>query len=423
VIRAEQLYAEPNALAADYARFDVAHRLLLTGHSHQAWPDRALAGQLRAFEDAAQWVDDKWEAAFARAQRVREGFARLLGDRPERIALGASTHELLVRFLSALPLRQRPRLLTTDGEFHSVRRQLDRLAEEGLEVVRVPSEPAADIAARLAAALDARSAAVLVSAVLFRNAHIVPALGELAAACERAGAALLVDAYHALAVVPFELGAQGLERAYVVGGGYKYCQLGEGNCFLRLPEGCALRPVVTGWFAEFGALEAGVLEEGGLEGAGPSGASGAVGYGPGPLRFAGATYDPTSHYRAAEVFSYFADNGLEPHLLRDISRHQVGLLAAGFDALDADPQLIARELAMPPERIGGFLALRCPRAAELVVLLRERGVRADQREGVLRLGPAPYLCDRQLRDALSALREALAVLAAGAAAPDRRALR
>ena len=26
--------------------------------------------------------------------------------------------------------------------------------------------------------------------------------------------------------------------AFITGGGYKYCQLGEGNCFLRVPPGC-----------------------------------------------------------------------------------------------------------------------------------------------------------------------------------------
>ena len=54
-------------------------------------------------------------------------------------------------------------------------------------------------------------------------------------------------------------------------------------------------------------------------------------------RFAGATYDPTSHYRAAAVFDFFREQGLTPALLREVSQHQIGLLAAAFDALDLDP--------------------------------------------------------------------------------------
>jgi len=91
------------ALRAAYARFLAAPgptgapRILLTGHSHQAWPDVAFEGQQRAFLDAAELVDDKWPRAFAVADEVRAGWARLLDDAPERVALGHSTHELVVR--------------------------------------------------------------------------------------------------------------------------------------------------------------------------------------------------------------------------------------------------------------------------------------------------------------------------------------
>ncbi|HET6340008.1 MAG TPA: hypothetical protein VFG30_42660, partial [Polyangiales bacterium] len=75
---AAELAQTPNPLAAHYTRFRVSERLLLTGHSHQAWPDCAERGQQRAFEDAAELVDAKWERAAERADRVRAGFARLL---------------------------------------------------------------------------------------------------------------------------------------------------------------------------------------------------------------------------------------------------------------------------------------------------------------------------------------------------------
>src|SRR6185437_10630687 len=86
------LYGFPNALASHYSRFRVSERLLLTGHSHQAWPDCGFDGQMEAWLDAARYVDDKWEHALAKAERVREGFARLLGDAGGGIALAASTH-------------------------------------------------------------------------------------------------------------------------------------------------------------------------------------------------------------------------------------------------------------------------------------------------------------------------------------------
>ena len=391
---AEDFRASPNPIAPFYSRFRVSDRLLLTGHSHQAWPDVAFEGQIGAWADAAELVDEKWSRAEAQAERVRHGFARLLDDRAGVIALGQNTHELVIRFLSALPLRERPRIVTTDGEFHTVRRQLDRLAEEdALEVVKISAEPAHAIPERLAASLDRRTAAVLVSSVLFTNARIVPNLGSVLAACRRVGAELLVDAYHHLNVIPFSLAAEGLEEAFVVGGGYKYCQLGEGCCFLRVPPGREhLRPVLTGWFSEFAHLT--------------DRAAGKGPYGDGPARWAGSTYDPTSHYRAARVFQFFEDEGLAPPLLRQISRHQVRLLAERFDALDLDPKTITRDRSVPLEQVGGFLAVQSPRAGDLCGTLRQRGVLADFRGDLLRFGPAPYLSDEQLEASMEILGEA-----------------
>ena len=402
-MRPEELYRSPNALAPHYRRFRVSERLLLTGHSHQAWPDCGFDGQQQAWLDAAEHVDDKWERAFAMADRVRRGFAGLLGDPDGDIALGANTHELVVRLVSALPRRRR-RILTTDGEFHTLRRQLDRWEEAGdFRVDRLAAEPAATVGERLAAAVDETTALVAVSRVFFRNAHIAAGLDRLQEACLAAGAELLVDAYHALNVVPVSLAAEGLNAAFVVGGGYKYCQLGEGNCFLRIPPGCSLRPVNTGWFAEFESLAAAAPAS--RKGRGAGGEPAAVTYGAGAARFAGATYDPTSHYRAAAVFDFFARQRLAPELLRRVSQHQIGRLAAGFDALDADPRVISRDRETPLQEIGGFLVLRSPLAPAICRSLAARGVRTDSRGDTLRMGPAPYLSDRQLDDAIGILGE------------------
>ncbi|WP_410658760.1 kynureninase [Amycolatopsis sp. lyj-112] len=389
----DALRRSPNALAAHYTKFGVADRILLTGHSHQAWPDVAEEGLLEAFADAAEEVDTKWERAFAKADEMRAGFRALLGDPHGGIALGASTHDLVIRFLSAMDLRGRPRLVTTDGEFHTLRRQLARLAEEGVEVVRVPTAPVSTLAERVAAEVTEDTAAVLVSAVLFETSRLVPGLAHLAEDCLTKSVNLVVDAYHALGVVPFALHDLGLTNAWVLGGGYKYLQLGEGNCFLRMPAHAQeLRPVVTGWYAEFGALA-------------DERRPGQVAYASGSDRFAGATYDPTSHYRGARVFRFFAEQGLTPQFLREVSQHQVGLLAEGFDKLGLPEKVITRDRETPLDRIGGFLSLKCADAGALQAALAQRGVRTDSRGAYLRFGPAPYLSDDQLDSALRILEE------------------
>jgi kynureninase len=234
---------------------------------------------------------------------------------------------------------------------------------------------------------------VLASSVLFANARRVPGLDRVLAACRARGAELLVDAYHQLNVVPMALASEGLGEAFVTGGGYKYCQLGEGNAFLRVPPGRdAMFPIVTGWYSEFARLA--------------ERSAGAVPYGEGPARWAGSTYDPTSHYRAARVFEFFREHALDPEFLREVSQHQVGRLAQRFDALDLDPAVLARDRAVPLERVGGFLALSGRGAGAICAELEARGVASDFRGEVLRLGPAPYLSDRQLDDAITALGEA-----------------
>ncbi len=391
-VRAAALGRSPNPLARHYTRFRVSERLLLTGHSHQAWPDVALEGHERAWLDAAEHVDEKWARVAEQTASVAEGYRRLMGGISGDMAIDTNTHALVVRFLSALPLRDRPRIVTTDGEFHTIRRQLDRLAEEGVEVVKVAASPVATLAERVAAAVDDRTAAAMVSSVLFESGLVVPGLPVVAQACERHGAELLVDAYHHLNALPFD--PTDLERAFVVGGGYKYCQLGEGVCVLRVPEGCALRPVVTGWFGEFGELAEAKMP-------------GEVRYGAGALRFAGSTFDPTSHYRAARVFRFFEEEELDVPFLRAVGQRQLDVLIDAFLALDADPGVVSLDDSVEREARGGFLALRAPAAGRLSAALRERDVRTDFRGGWLRFGPAPYLDDGQLRDAMAALGEVL----------------
>jgi kynureninase len=397
-LSAEDLAKSPNPIARYYSRFRVAERMLLSGHSHQAWPDIGFEGQMEAWNDAAEYVDEKWSRAEAKAERVRRGYAKLLGDPNAAIALAPNTHDLLVKLISALPLDKRPRLVTTDGEFHTIRRQLDRLSEEKwIEIVKVSAQPASSIAERLVAATDERTAAVLASSILYKNAHVVPNLRAVAERCRAVGAEFVVDAYHQINVTPFSVERDGFGDAFVTGGGYKYCELGEGNAYLRVPPGReSMRPIVTGWFSEFARLTKQVKP--------------GVAYGEGGAKWASATYDPTSHYRAARVFDFFEEQGLTPDLLRESYAHQVALLAERFDALDLDPKKVTRDRSVPLTAIGGFLALESPHSEDLKRGLLQRNVQIDIRGTTMRFGPAPYLSDAQILGAIDALAEAVRAL-------------
>ena len=68
--------------------------------------------------------------------------------------------------------------------------------------------------------------------------------------------------------------------------------------------------------------------------------------------------------------AFFEERAVTPSLLREVSQHQIGLLAGRFDDLDADPAVIDRDRSVPLADLGGFLALRSPHAGRLQQQLR-----------------------------------------------------
>lgn len=380
--RLNDIKQSPNKLAEHYTDFDVANKLLLTGHSHQAWPNVAKVGHIEAYNDAALLLDKKWERAYVKSEKVKQGYKRILNDKTGNIALASNTHDVVLKFLSALPLKLKPKILTTDGEFHTIRRQLARLSEENINIDKISVDDHYSIAERLIEKLDRSYAAVMISAVFFQNSSILQNLSEIAKRCNELEIPLLVDSYHALNAIPFTIDDNNLENAFIVGGGYKYMQLGEGNCFLRFPKDCDMRPVITGWFSEFSTIGDKKSDK--------------VVYGEGDDLFAGSTFDPVSHYRAAKVFDFFEKNGLSPEFLREVSLYQVDLLRNRFIEAEIDPKIADYHKHIRKEHIAGFFTVITKHAEELNTKLFEKDIYTDFRGDNLRFGPAPYLSDSQL---------------------------
>ena len=388
----KNLSENPNPLSREYSHFKVNERILLTGHSHQAWPDCSNEGYAEAWHDAGELIDDKWENAFRKADEFRGHLAALTDDKKDNFVLAQNTRDLILRFLSSLDLRNRNKIITTDGEFHSARRQLDRLNGEWFEVVKVSKNPADTLSERIAGLIDDKTAAVIVSKVMYQDSVIIENLDAIEDKCITHGAYLLIDAYHALNAIPFSIKKEKLRNSFIVGGGYKYLQLGEGNSFMRIPEGVDFKPAITGWFSEFAALA-------------EKKSSGDVQYGTGHWAFAGATYDPVSHYRAVRVFKFFREQGLTPEVLREISLHQKNIIADEFDKCGFDGKIIKRYADKPLTEYGGFIVFLTPHAGLISEELKKRNVYTDFRGNHIRFGPAPFMSDYMFRDAIAALRE------------------
>lgn len=380
-----------NQLIPHYSHFRVSERLLFTGHSHQAWPDVALKGQSEYFHVCAEMVDSKWEAAFEKTEILRKYLRDYYDDPDGFYCREESTHFLMVSLLSSFDLKNKSKIITTDGEFHSLFRQLTRLEEEGLEIVRVPVNPDPTFGERIIEEIDMNTSAIMLSRVYFETSLVNTHLSEIAAAARVHGVPVIIDDYHGTNTVPLSIREEGLEDCFIMIGGYKYLQWGEANCFLRFPKDCELRPVITGWFASFSTLE-------------KSRNNDPVEYDHSDQRFASATYDPSSQFRAAKVVEFFEEQGLTPDVLRAQYQNQVGLLRSLFLQKDFDPSVIRLTHTEPLSRNGGFLSLTSPHARKLRADLLGRDIFTDARDQILRFGPAPYTSEAQIEAAIEELK-------------------
>jgi kynureninase len=371
----------PLDLSSAFTRFRNAdpQRLHFAAHSHHYWPDVARNAQLLAWDDAARLADDKWDNVLERVwPAVSTHLAGHLGlDDPATLVPAPNTHALVNRLLSCCPTGRPTRVLTTDGEFHSFRRQSERLAEDGLiELHAVPAEPFSGLADRLASA--GRTFApdfVYLSQVLFSSGYALADLAALVDNLAMPGRLIVIDGYHGFLARPTDLGAIA-GRAFYIAGGYKYAMAGEGTCFMHCPPGIAPRPRDTGWFASFGHLTAG---------------SQGVAYPADGWRFAGATFDPTALYRMRAVLEWLAVEDIDAAL---VHAHAVALQEQFMAAMAGRPTgpFAAEHLVVPlsePAR-GNFLVFEHPEAAQWYRRLHAAGIVTDVRGTRLRLGFGLY---------------------------------
>ena len=345
-------------------------RLHFAPHSHHLWPDASFAGHTAAWQDAALLADHKWDRIFAEVipEAQRHIAAELALPDPATMAFAPNTHEFLVRIVSALP-QTCPRVLASDGEFHSFRRQSQRWAEAGrIALTTVP------LGQLVATAQAGKYDLIFVSQVQFNSGRALEDLDALAALASPTGPWVVIDGYHGFMATPTNLSGVA-DRVFYTAGGYKYAMAGEGVCFLHAPPGYAPRPEMTGWYAAFESL---------------SGPQDVVGYAPDGRRFLGSTFDPSGLYRFNAVQQLLHAEGLTTAA---ISAH-CNARKNRFLVANPLPQL---DLISGPQ--ARFLALQGAGAAKLHHALTARNVVTDLRGDVLRIGFALYHDDADV-DAL-----------------------
>jgi len=340
-------------------------------HSHHWWPDVTHDAQMQAWQDAADHADMKWEKVLGELlPAVQRQIAALLGlSDPSAIAFAPNVHELMMRLISALP-KERKHILTTDSEFHSASRQFARLEEEGWQITRVATEPFDSFPIRFIKAAQAEMHDLTyLSQVFFNSGFALEDLTYLVQHLPKEGI-IAVDGYHGFMAVPTDISV--IEhRIFYLSGGYKYAMAGEGVCFMHCPPGQALRPVDTGWFAAFDALE--------------SGGEG-VPYGQGGMRMMGSTFDPSGLYRFHAVQQWLEAQGVTVESIHD---HVRALQSYFMNHLrEVRPDLAESLMAMPAR--GHFLTFRTQEAKRWYDALKAQKILTDYRGDRLRFGFGLY---------------------------------
>ena len=355
-------------------------RLHFAAHSHHLWPDASFEGQVEYWEDAARFADTKWDKVMDEVWPAAQAnvAAELGSGDPSAILFASNTHDFLIRLVAACPRRAGGalRVLTSDGEFHSARRQFARWAEGGeIALTKVAAEPFDDFSERfLRAARSGDHDLILVSQVLFNSGRTFDRVAELASLARPEGPWVVIDGYHAFMAIEAPIGPEIASSAFYLGGGYKYAMAGEGMGFMHCPPGFGERPPITGWFAEFGELTA------------PPGSQ--VGYTRDAMRFMGATFDPSALYRFNAIQRMLKENGIST---ARVAARIANLQAMMVDAL-AGSALSEAELLNPLDgkAHARFLAFRHPNAQRWCGELMAKNCITDVRGDVLRIGFGLY---------------------------------
>ncbi len=350
-------------------------------HSHHYWPDVTREAQLKYWDDSAKYVDQKWEYFFTKKiPNVQQLIANELKlKNSNNIVFAPNTHEFVFRLLSCLDKNKVNNILTSDSEFHSFDRQINRSVEEKyLNVKVIPTQPFDNFEARFIDSIKQNHYdLIFLSHVFFNSGMAVKNLNAIVEAVNDSDTIIVIDGYHSFMALPVDLST--LEnKIFFLGGSYKYAQGGEGACFMVCPENSSLRPEYTGWFAELEKIDNHSSE---------------VFYPDSALRFAGSTMDYSSLYRLESVLELFKENNITSSKIHSYIQT---LQKSFLDELANYDHHYLREkniLSVDYKHHGHFFTFALPsneHAKKYHKLLKENNIITDYRGSRLRFGFGLY---------------------------------
>lgn len=327
-------------------------------------------GALEQFADLwDRWGASAWyEHWLGAAQDVRDGFAALIGARPEEAALAPSISGALASLTSGLDSGSRPRVITTELDFPTLIYHFRALAPRGVETVVLSSPDGITVPVEaFRDAIDERTALVATSHVYFTTGAIqdVAALARLS---HESGALCLIDAYQSIGQVPVD--ASELEIDVLIGGALKWLLGGAGLAYVYVRRAALerLMPTIVSWF---GVEDQFAFDVQALRIRGDA------------RRFELGTPAVPTLYTARAGLEMISEVGV------DRIRRRVSALIEDLVERARTKGLRVR-CAPRPEQRSGILMIPHADPAAAVRRLRQEDIIADHRSGAVRLSPHFY---------------------------------
>jgi selenocysteine lyase/cysteine desulfurase len=315
--------------------------------------------------------------------RIRASIAKLIGAKPEEIALTSGASAGVAAVAYALTWKPGDEVITAKGEFPLQYAAWKPMEErEGLKLKIVSPRERFITADDLIAALAPRTRVVSVSMVRFDDGSLLDT-ARVAAACHKQGALLLLDASQCCGAIPIDVNQLGAD--FIVSAGYKWLlgPFGTGFFWAKSEHLGMMRPGPFYWLAALSSDNFSALNL-----ADPKPGANA------------------KRWDSPEWASYFNLNLVAMDTSVDfvvrmgpelVAAHNRKLIELMYARLPKDRFVPASPLDPAQRGAYGCFAARSPeKTAEVYNRLRKENVVVSLREGNIRVSPHLYNTERDI---------------------------
>ncbi len=341
---------------------------------------RAVQAALEANKNPHHKADSTF---FEVPTRIRASIAKLIGGKPEEIAVTSGASAGVAAVAYALTWKPGDEVITAKGEFPLQYATWKPMEErEGLKLKIVSPRERFITADDLIAAMTPRTRLVSVSMVRYDDGSLLDA-ARVADACHKQGALLLLDASQSCGAIPMDVNQ--LSADFIVSAGYKWLlgPFGTGFFWAKREHLAMVRPGPFYWMAVEGSDNFAALN---FEDAKPAASA--------------------KRWDSPESASYFNFNLVAMDASVDfvvrtgpelVAAHNRKLIELMFERLPKDRFVIASPLdAARRGTYGCFAARSLEKTAEHYQHLRKENVVVSLREGNIRVSPHLYNTERDI---------------------------